>query len=48
MKLGGMLERLTIAMQQAEGSYRGELTTLPAPQLPRRGLARRRRAEDDA
>ena len=28
MKLGGILERLTIAIQQAEGSYRGELTTL--------------------
>ncbi len=27
LKLGGMLERLTIAIQQAEGSYRGELTT---------------------
>lgn len=27
MKLGGMLERLTISMQQAEGSYRGELST---------------------
>lgn len=28
MKLGGMLERLSVKMQQAEGSYRGELTTL--------------------
>jgi ABC-type uncharacterized transport system fused permease/ATPase subunit len=28
VKLGGLLERLTIRMQQAEGSYRGELTTL--------------------
>ncbi len=28
MKLGGILERLTIAIQQAEGSYRAELTTL--------------------
>jgi vitamin B12/bleomycin/antimicrobial peptide transport system ATP-binding/permease protein len=28
MKLGGILERLTIAMQRAEGSYRAELTTL--------------------
>jgi ABC-type uncharacterized transport system fused permease/ATPase subunit len=28
MKLGGMLERLNIRMQKAEGSYRGELTTL--------------------
>jgi ABC-type uncharacterized transport system fused permease/ATPase subunit len=28
VKLGGMLERLTIRMQRAEGSYRGELTTL--------------------
>lgn len=28
MKLGGMLERLSVRMQQAEGSYRGELTTL--------------------
>ena len=27
MKLGGILERLTIAMQRAEGSYRAELTT---------------------
>ena len=27
LKLGGILERLTISMQQAEGSYRGELTT---------------------
>ena len=27
LKLGGMLERLTIGIQQAEGSYRGELTT---------------------
>ena len=27
VKLGGMLERLNVAMQQAEGSYRGELTT---------------------
>lgn len=28
MKLGGLLERLSIHMQKAEGSYRGELTTL--------------------
>ena len=28
MKLGGILERLTIAIQRAEGSYRAELTTL--------------------
>jgi ABC-type uncharacterized transport system fused permease/ATPase subunit len=28
LKLGGVLERLTIAMQQAEGTYRAELTTL--------------------
>jgi len=28
VKLGGMLERLNIRMQKAEGSYRGELTTL--------------------
>ena len=28
VKLGGLLERLTVRMQQAEGSYRGELTTL--------------------
>ena len=27
MKLGGLLERLNIRMQKAEGSYRGELTT---------------------
>jgi len=27
LKLGRMLERLTVAMQQAEGSYRGELTS---------------------
>lgn len=27
LKLGGVLERLTISIQQAEGSYRGELTT---------------------
>jgi putative ATP-binding cassette transporter len=27
VKLGRMLERLTVKMQQAEGSYRGELTT---------------------
>ena len=27
LKLGGILERLTISIQQAEGSYRGELTT---------------------
>ena len=27
VRLGGILERLTIAIQQAEGSYRGELTT---------------------
>lgn len=27
LKLGGILERLTIAMQRAEGSYRAELTT---------------------
>ncbi|MGC4025176.1 MAG: ABC transporter ATP-binding protein/permease [Mesorhizobium sp.] len=27
LKLGGILERLTIAIQQAEGTYRGELTT---------------------
>jgi ABC-type uncharacterized transport system fused permease/ATPase subunit len=27
MKLGGLLERLSIRMQTAEGSYRGELTT---------------------
>lgn len=27
IKLGGVLERLTIAIQRAEGSYRGELTT---------------------
>ncbi len=27
MKLGGVLERLTIRIQQAEGSYRSELTT---------------------
>jgi ABC-type uncharacterized transport system fused permease/ATPase subunit len=27
VKLGGMLERLSVRMQQAEGSYRGELTT---------------------
>lgn len=26
VKLGGLLERLTVRMQQAEGSYRGELT----------------------
>jgi vitamin B12/bleomycin/antimicrobial peptide transport system ATP-binding/permease protein len=28
LKLGRLLERLTVGMQQAEGSYRGELTTL--------------------
>ncbi|HEV2896503.1 MAG TPA: ABC transporter ATP-binding protein/permease [Pseudaminobacter sp.] len=28
VKVGGLLERLTVRMQQAEGSYRGELTTL--------------------
>lgn len=28
VKLGGLLQRLTITMQQAEGSYRGELTVL--------------------
>ena len=28
MKLGGVLERLTIAIQRAEGNYRTELTTL--------------------
>ncbi|WP_432285928.1 ABC transporter ATP-binding protein/permease [Aminobacter sp. BA135] len=28
MKLGGLMERLSIRMQQAEGSYRGELTVL--------------------
>lgn len=28
LKLGGLLERLTIRMQQAEGSYRGALNTL--------------------
>ena len=28
LKLGGILERLTIRMQRAEGSYRAELTTL--------------------
>lgn len=28
MKVGGLLERLTIRMQQAEGSYRGALNTL--------------------
>ena len=28
LKLGRMLERLSVRMQQAEGSYRGELTTL--------------------
>ncbi|HEV2503827.1 MAG TPA: ABC transporter ATP-binding protein/permease [Mesorhizobium sp.] len=27
-KLGGILERLSVKMQQAEGGYRGELTTL--------------------
>lgn len=27
VKLGGLLERLNVRMQQAEGSYRGELTT---------------------
>ncbi|TIR82232.1 MAG: ABC transporter ATP-binding protein/permease, partial [Mesorhizobium sp.] len=27
VKLGGLLERLNIRMQQAEGSYRSELTT---------------------
>ncbi|MBX3597079.1 MAG: ABC transporter ATP-binding protein/permease [Rhizobiaceae bacterium] len=27
VKLGGILERLTITIQQAEGTYRGELTT---------------------
>ena len=27
LKLGGVLERLTISIQQAEGSYRAELTT---------------------
>ncbi len=27
LKLGGILERLTISIQQAEGTYRGELTT---------------------
>ena len=48
VKLGGLLERLTVGMQQAEGSYRGELTTLSSPQLPCRGVARRRRAEGDA
>src|SRR5690606_232478 len=26
-KMGGLLERLTIAIQRAEGTYRGELTT---------------------
>ncbi|MGE3305957.1 MAG: ABC transporter ATP-binding protein/permease, partial [Rhizobiaceae bacterium] len=28
VKLGGILQRLNVRMQQAEGSYRGELTTL--------------------
>jgi ABC-type uncharacterized transport system fused permease/ATPase subunit len=28
LKLGGLMERLSVAMQRAEGSYRGELTTL--------------------
>ena len=28
VKLGGFMERLNVAMQQAEGTYRGELTTL--------------------
>lgn len=28
MKLGGMMERLNVRMQQVEGSYRSELTTL--------------------
>jgi len=28
MKLGGLMERLNITMQKAEGSYRGELATL--------------------
>ena len=28
LKLGRLLERLTVRMQQSEGSYRGELTTL--------------------
>lgn len=28
MKLGGVMERLSVRMQQAEGSYRGELTIL--------------------
>lgn len=28
VKLGRLLERLTVGLQQAEGSYRGELTTL--------------------
>lgn len=28
LKLGGVMERLNIRMQKAEGSYRGELTTL--------------------
>lgn len=27
LKMGGLLQRLTVRMQQAEGSYRGELTT---------------------
>ena len=28
MKLGGLMERLNVKMQQAEGSYRGEMNTL--------------------
>ncbi|MCX8568742.1 MULTISPECIES: ABC transporter ATP-binding protein/permease [Hyphomicrobiales] len=28
MKLGGLMERLNVRMQQAEGSYRGEMNTL--------------------
>lgn len=28
IRLGGLLERLSIRMQTAEGTYRGELTTL--------------------
>ncbi|MCX7304628.1 MAG: ABC transporter ATP-binding protein/permease [Hyphomicrobiales bacterium] len=28
LRMGGLMERLTIAMQRAEGSYRAELTTL--------------------
>ncbi|MGT2468975.1 hypothetical protein ACVOMV_36615 [Mesorhizobium atlanticum] len=48
VKLGRLLERLNVRMQQAEGSYRSELTTFLRRSFRRSPLAWRRRAKVDA